>query len=327
VIAIFKQKSPGNIVVLLLFGLLLKLPLFLYPKLVISSSIDGRLYQWLFSLIPSGNPTNYSVIAFLLLYTQALMVNYMVNEYRMVIKTTYLPAMAYVLITSLLPEWNYLSSPMLANSFIILMFIYLFHLYNSSNAKAQVYNIGVIAGITSYIYFPSAAFVICVLVGLMILKPFRLNEIVLFFLGCLTPYYFHAVYLFLFSQLNFANFIPHMAIRVPILKNSIWLAGSVLLLTIPFLVGGYFVQANLRRMLIQVRKNWSVLLIYLLLAFFVPFINSDQSFETWILVTVPFAAFHACAYFYPAQRWFPLLVFFITIGYVLYQQYGTLTWR
>jgi hypothetical protein len=327
VIAIFKQKSPGNIVVLLLFGLLLKLPLFLYPKTVVSSSVDGRLYQWLFSLIPSGNPTNYSVIAFLLLYTQALMVNYMVNEYRMVVKTTYLPAMAYVLITSLLPEWNYLSSPMLANSFIILMFIYLFHLYNSANAKAQVYNIGVIAGITSYIYFPSAAFVLCVLVGLMILKPFRLNEIVLFFLGCLTPYYFHAVYLFLFSKLNFANFIPQISLRVPMLKNSIWLAGSVLLLTIPFLVGGYFVQANLRRMLIQVRKNWSVLLIYLLLAFFVPFINSDQSFETWILVTVPFAAFHACAYFYPVTRWFPLLVFFITIGYVLYQQYGTLTWQ
>lgn len=326
-IAIFKQKSPGNIVVLLLFALLLKLPLFLYPKTVVASPIDGRLYQWLLSAIPPGNPMTYSMIAFILLYTQALMVNYMVNEYRMIVKSTYLPAMAYVLITSLLPEWNYLSSPMLANSFIIWMFINLFRLYSSNNAKAQLFNIGLIAGITSYIYFPSAAFVLCILVGLMILKPFRLNEVVLFFLGCLTPYYFHAVYLFLFSELNFANFIPHISIRVPILKNSIWLAGSILLLTIPFLIGGYFVQANLRRMLIQVRKNWSVLLIYLLLAFFVPFINSDQSFETWILVTVPFAAFHACAYFYPVKRWFPLLIFFITIGSILYQQYGTLTWQ
>lgn len=326
-IAIFKQKSPGNIVVLLLFALLLKLPLFLYPKTVVASPIDGRLYQWLLSAIPPGNPMTYSMIAFILLYTQALMVNYMVNEYRMIVKSTYLPAMAYVLITSLLPEWNYLSSPMLANSFIIWMFINLFRLYSSNNAKAQLFNIGLIAGITSYIYFPSAAFVLCILVGLMILKPFRLNEVVLFFLGCLTPYYFHAVYLFLFSELNFANFIPHISIRVPILKNSIWLAGSILLLTIPFLIGGYYVQANLRRMLIQVRKNWSVLLIYLLLAFFVPFINSDQSFETWILVTVPFAAFHACAYFYPVKRWFPLLIFFITIGYILYQQYGTLTWQ
>ena len=326
-IAIFKQKSPGNVVITLLFGLLLKLPLFLYPKNIVASSIDGRLYQWFISILPPGSPMVYSVIAFSLLYTQALMINYMVNEYRMIIKATYLPAMAYLLITSLMPEWNYLSSPMLANSFIIWMFIYLFKLYNSNNAKAQVYNIGLITGITSYIYFTSAAFVLCVLLGLMILKPFRLNEIVLFFLGCLTPYYFHAVYLFLFGELSLRNFFPQISVRIPLLKNSIWLAGSILLLTVPFLVGGYFVQANLRRMLIQVRKNWSVLLIYLLLAFFVPFINSDQSFETWILVTVPFAAFHACAYFYPVKKWFPLIIFFITIGYILYQQYGTLTWQ
>jgi len=327
VIAIFKQKSPGNVVITLLFGLLLKLPLFLYPKNIVASSIDGRIYQWFISILPPASPMVYSVIAFSLLYTQALMINYMVNEYRMIIKATFLPAMAYLLITSLLPEWNYLSSPMLANSFIIWMFIYLFRLYNSSNAKAQVYNIGLITGITSYIYLPSAAFLLCVLLGLMILKPFRFNEIVLFFLGCLTPYYFHGVYLFLFGELSFRNFFPHISVRIPLLKNSIWLAGSILLLTIPFLVGGYFVQANLRKMLIQVRKNWSVLLIYLLLAFFVPFVNSDQSFETWVLVTVPFAAFHACAYFYPIKRWFPLIVFFITTGYILYQQYGTLTWQ
>jgi len=327
VIAIFKQKSPGNVVITLLFGLLLKLPLFLYPKNIVASSIDGRLYQWFISILPPNSSMVYSVIAFSLLYTQALMINYMVNEYRMIVKATYLPAMAYLLITSLMPEWNYLSSPMLANSFIIWMFIYLFRLYNSNNAKAQVYNIGLITGMTSYIYFPSVAFVLCVLLGLMILKPFRLNEIVLFFLGCLTPYYFHAVYLFLFGELSLRNFFPQISVRIPLLKNSIWLAGSILLLTVPFLVGGYFVQANLRRMLIQVRKNWSVLLIYLLLAFFVPFINSDQSFETWILVTVPFAAFHACAYFYPVKRWFPLIIFFITIGYILYQQYGTLTWQ
>lgn len=326
-IAIFKQKSPGNVAVLLVFGLLLKLPLFLYPKNIIASQIDGRLYQWLISQLPPGNSALYSIIAFSLLYIQALMINYMVNEYRMIVKATYLPAMAYLLITSLLPEWNYLSSPMLANTFIIWIFVYLFSLYNSGNAKAQVYNIGLIAGITSYIYFPSVAFAICVLLGLMILKPFRLNEVILFFLGGLTPYYFHAVYLFLFSQLSFVNFFPRVSVKLPEVKNSIWLAGSILLLTIPFLIGGYYVQVHLRKMLIQVRKNWSVLLIYLVLAFFIPFINSDQSFHTWILVAVPFAAFHACAYFYPVKRWFPLLLFFITIGYILYQQYGTLTWQ
>ena len=326
-IAVFKQKSPGNVAVLFIFGLLLKIPLFIHPKPVHTKDIDGHLYHWLISLLPSDNPNVYSVIAFALLYTQALMINYLVNEYRMISKATFLPAMAYMLLTSLLPAWNYLSSAMLANSFIIWMFISLFQLYNSEKARTQVYNIGLIAGITSYIYFPSAAFVVCLLLGVMILKPFRFNEILLFILGGLTPYYFHAAWLFLFSEFNFRSFVPHVSIAIPDVGNSIWVAGSILLLTIPFLVGGYFVQVHLRRMLIQVRKNWSILLLYLLLAFFVPFINSDESLHTWILVTAPFAAFHACAYFYPSKHLFPLVLFFITIGYILYQQYGTVTWQ
>src|SRR5205085_4965493 len=140
---------------------------------------DGRLYQWLISVLPANNSLLFSFLSFMLLYIQALMLNYLINEYRMISRQTYLAAMAYLLITSLMPEWNYLSSPMVANTFIIWMFIYLFSLYNAARARAQVYNIGLIAGISSYIFFPSTSFVVCVLLGLMILKPFRLNEIVL----------------------------------------------------------------------------------------------------------------------------------------------------
>src|SRR5947209_10949910 len=45
-------------------------------------------------------------LAYLFLYIQALMVNYLVNEYRMMARYNYLPAMAYMIITSLLPQWN-----------------------------------------------------------------------------------------------------------------------------------------------------------------------------------------------------------------------------
>jgi hypothetical protein len=330
VIGLFKQKSPGNVAILLLFGLLLKLPIFLYPKPIVATANDGRLYQLLISYLPvsgTGNALLCSLISFLLIYIQSLMINYLVNEYRLISKPNYLPGMSYLLITSLLPDWNYLSAPLVANTFIIWMFIKLFRLYNSSKAQAQVYNIGLVAGISSYIYFPSALFLICILIGLMVLKPFRLNEILLLLLGGLTPYYFHAVYLFLNDQLSIRNFFPHISLKVPIIKNTIWLAASTLLLAIPFLIGGYYVQAHLRKMLIQVRKNWSILLIYLLLSFLVPFVNGGSSFHAWLLISTPFAAFHACAYFYSPRKWLPLLLFYIAVGFVLFQQYGTMGWH
>jgi hypothetical protein len=305
------------------------MPLFLHPKIIVATKNDEDLYHHLISFINSSGANSAilaSGISFTLLMIQSFMVNYLVNEYRMTTRETFLPAMAYLLITSLLPEWNYLSSPLVANTLIIWAFIKLFKLYNLSITRAEVYNIGVIIGISSYIYFPSASFIICFLLGIMILMPFRPNEIVLFLMGALTPYYFYGAYLFLSDKLNIPNFLPHVSVRIPVITSSIYLAAGTILLAVPFLIGGYFVQTHMHKMLIQVRKNWSILLLYILLAFFVPFINSYTSFNNWILVAAPFAAFHANAYYYPAKKFLPLFLFVITLGFIFFQQYGTKLW-
>ena len=324
----FRQKSPGNIVVLFLFGLLIKLPLFLYPKQATATQYDEDFYHWLIGVIhvSGDNGLIHSLLSFILLYVQALMVNYLVNEYRLLPKQNYLPAMAYLLLTSLLPEWNYLSSPLVSSTFIIWLFILLFRLYNTGVARGPIYNIGLLLGISSYFYFPSASFLLCILLGLIILKPFRLNEVILFLMGCLTPYYFIAAALFLKDQLSFANFFPHVSVKVPEVKSTIWLAGSTLFLAIPFLTGGFFVQAHLHKMLIQVRKSWTIILLYLLLAFFIPFVNTNSSFSNWILLVAPFACFHASTYFYTTKKWVQHVLFFLTVGYILYLQYGTNLW-
>jgi len=326
VIGLFKQKSPGNVVVLLIFGLLLKLPLFLFPRNVVATDNDGPLYRLLITSLPPDNAFLSSLIAFLLLYAQALLVTYMTNEYRMITRQNYLPGMSYLIITSLLPEWSYLSAPLVAATLIIGIFIRLFSLYGASSTKAQVYNIGLLMGICSYIYFPSACFIVCILLGLMILRPFKFNEVILFVFGCLTPYYFYAIFLYL-SDKSFKNFFPRVSFTVPIIKNSIWLAASTLLLAIPFLMGGYFVQFHLRKMLIQVRKNWSILLLYLLLSFFIPFVSSNQFFDAWMLIATPFSMFHASAYFYQPRRFVSFLMFLTAVGYIFYVQFGTPTWH
>lgn len=329
-ISMFRQKSPGNIIVLLFFGILLKLPVFSHPKQILATQNDEDFYQWLLQYInslSSNNAVICALLSFLLLYIQALMVNYLVHEYRLLQKQTFLPAMAYLLLTSLLPEWNYLSSPLITTTFIIWILIKLFSLYNTASAKGSIYNIGLLVGISSYFYFPSASFLLCAMLGLIILKPFRLNEVVLILMGCLTPYYFIGAWLFLKGQLSFNSFFPHISVRVPEVKSTLWLAITILLLTIPFLTGGFFVQTHLHKMLIQVRKCWSILLLFLLLAFFVPFVNSNSSFSNWILLAVPFASFHASTYYFAAKRWLPNALFYLTVGYVLYLQYGTALWK
>ncbi len=95
-IALFKQKSPGNVGMLFIFGLFIKLPLFIYPKIARPAEVDGKAYHWIFSFF--DQPANLlwaSVIAFGLLYIQALLITILVNEYRMTARPSFLPGMFY----------------------------------------------------------------------------------------------------------------------------------------------------------------------------------------------------------------------------------------
>lgn len=327
-IALFKQKSPGNIALLLIFGLLLKLPLFLQPRWILSPPSDGNFYHVLIRYVDSaGGALLAGALAFLLIYMQALIVNHCVNEYRMTARQTYLPAMSYLLITSLVPEWSYLSAPLVASTFVVWAFSKLFELYNTGPSNTKIYNIGLLLGLASFFYFPAILFSVCILIGFMILRPFRLNEFFLMLIGLLTPFYFFAVYLFLTNRLSVQAFIPHFYFKMFVTRPSYWLLGSIILLCMPFLMGGYYIQKQLRKMLIQARKNWSILLLYVLAAILIPFVNNNSLYTNWVVAAAPVAAFHGCAYLYPPRKWMATLLFFTLLVFILVQQYGPQIWH
>jgi hypothetical protein len=328
VVGIFKQKTPANILLLLFFGLLIKLPMFMHPHVTVMQPKDGILFHAILRFLSPARtaPFLFSLLAFALLYTQAIALTRLVNNYRMMNRANYLPGMAYLLITSFFPEWNYFSAPLLLNSLLIFVLGWLFKIHNQAKAGGTIFNIGLVIGISSFVFFPSLSFVIWVLIALMIMRPLRINEWLVCLLGITTPYYFYAVYLFLSGQWKLGSLLPYLTIQLPSLGQSVWLAVSALLLMVPFLSGGYFVQDNLRRMLIHVRKGWSLFLLYLLVAIFVPFVNSSNTFENWIMAAVPFAAFHACTYFYPPRKIIPLVLFWISVAFVLLYQYAGPGW-
>ena len=325
-IGIFKQKNPATVFLLLLFGVLIKLPMFLHPHAMVSRKEDGVLYKVILDfLAPIGksSPSVYPVLAFILLLMQAIILTRFQNNQRMMSRPSYFPGMAYLLITSLFPEWNYFSAPLIVNTILLFVLSGLFNIYNQQKVKGAIFNIGLALGIASFLFFPSLTFIIWILLALAVMRPFRLNEWVLCIIGVTTPFYFYAVYLIITDQWSWGQLWPYFSVTLPSVKQSIWMAGSAFLLAVPFLFGGYYVQDNLRRMLIQVRKGWSLLLLYLLGAIFVPFVNNTNTLENWVMVAIPFAAFHACTYLYSTFKILPVLIFWLTVAFILgYQYYG-----
>jgi Family of unknown function (DUF6427) len=329
VIGLFKQKTPGNIFVLLLFGMLIKLPVFLHPHIPSVEAKDGPLFRGILHWLENTGKTTpviYSFLAYLLLYTQAISLNKVINDNRMMQRQTFLPAMSYLLVTSLVPEWNYFSAPLFVNSILVFVLAGLFKTQHQQQAKGTIFNVGVGIGIASFIFFPTVVFMVWAIFALMLMRPFRINEWLLCILGMTSPYYFYPIYLFLTDQWSLQKIIPYIDISLPRFHHSGWIAVSSFFLCALFITGAYYVQNNLRRMLIQVRKGWSLILLYLLAAILVPFLNAGDSFENWVIAAVPFAAFHACAYLYPPKRIYPLIIFWVLLVFIVAYQYSVTVW-
>jgi Family of unknown function (DUF6427) len=308
---------------LLIYGLLLKLVWFISPPVPIVQKSDGFLYNKILTALKpilDGHPVSYTFIAFFLLYTQALSFNRLLNNRRLMQKPNYLPAMSYLLITSFFAEWNVLSAPLVLNTLLIWVWAKMSDMYNNPHAKSTLYNIGIVIGISTFFYFPSIAFALLIIFALVIMRPPRIAEWLIALLGIVTPWYLLFAWLFLTNKL-YSFQVPGIKIDHPLFaQNNAQYTGIIMILIIA-IAGGFFVQLHVRRQLVQVRKGWGLTLLYLIVALFIPFINSSNNFQYWILATVPLSAFIACFFFYPTKKWLVLSIHWIMFGFVIYMTY------
>jgi hypothetical protein len=324
VVGIFKANNPFNTFLLFLYGLLLKLPWLLHPHVPVVQKTDGFLFkELLVRLQHTGSqfPLIYPVITYFLLFTQAITFNKLINDQKMMQRPNYLPGMSYLLITSMFNEWNVLTAPLVINSLLIWVWARMSTLYSNTKPKSTLFNIGMMIGVSTFFYFPSLAFVLLIVFALIVSRPFILAEWVISILGILTPYYFLFSYLFISDKLSGYK-LPQLEISYPRFHQNYWELAGISLTIIAFLIGGYFVQANFRKQLVQVRKRWSLVLLYLFVAVFVPFINATQTFEYWILTAIPLSAYIGCAFLYPVKRWVPAVLHLLMLVVVVVISYG-----
>ncbi len=322
-IGTFRANNPFNTFLLLIYGLLLKLVWFIHPQIPVVQKTDGLFYNRVLLVVKpflDQYPFVYSLIAFIFIYTQALSFNRLLNNRKLMQKPNYLPGMSYLLITSFFPEWNILSSSLILNTLLIWVWAKMSSLYNNPHAKSTLYNIGMVIGITTFFYFPSLAFGLLIIFALLITRPIKVAEWLISILGILTPWYLLFAWLFLTNRL-YSFQVPGIRIQYSsFIQNNTQYAGMLLIL-LSAIMGAVFVQINARRQVVQVRKSWGLLLLYLIVAILIPFINSIHNFQYWILTTVPLSAIIACFFFYPTKKWFPLSFHWIMVAFVIYMDY------
>lgn len=320
-VSFFKEKSATAVFGLAIVSIGSRLFFWEHHPEIVTSESDGFIYNLLspLSFLPV---TAVGLLYHAIIILQALRLNYALNDLRMFPKPGYTTALAYVLLTAIVPAWNNVSSALVVNSMLIWLLFRLFKLYSSATPKTLVYNIGLITSCTIILYFPTIPLITLVFIALGIYRPFRINEWMILLLGIITPFYFYTGYLFLNDELKNVldqlNIFELQVIRpANLLLTFITFAFAALVI----IVGMYMWQANSSRMVIQVRKNWVIL--FFMLALFIPgvfFIKNAWPYAL-MLAILPAAAFISNTWQYPRRNLFPAILFWLFIALIIYNNW------
>jgi hypothetical protein len=272
------------------------------------------LAQYIYNL-----PLAIQVIIFhALLVTQALRLNMVMQDLRMFSSVNYVPAMTYVLLSGLLMESNTITETLVSNSLTLWIFIKLSRLYNNPEPKTLLFNIGIIAGISILLFHPTAILIVVVLFALAVVRPFRITEWLVLLLGVLLPYYFLLVFLYLNNQFALVGaYLPNISFGSPLHGlDKLYLInlGFTLFAT---LVGLYQLQSHVGRLVIQIRKNWGVMMVLLFTLILSPFMFSSLGTQVLLMGLVPLSATISNGYSNPKKLLLPNFLFWTALGLII----------
>lgn len=314
-VALFKDRSPATIIWLFLLSIIVHSNFIFETPGVQVLPHDGLLSGFLNNYASLLTPAFVILLYHALIIIQALRLNHLFTDHRMYSKVNFLAAMVYILLTGLFTEWGRLSPALIDNILVIWFFAKTVHLYNSPNPKTLLFNLGLITGCSILLYHPSALLILVAFFALMIVRPFDITEWLVLAMGVIFPFYLLAAYLYLTDRLqSFVQYIPQWELHVPKVHFSIVFFITVGVIIIITLIGLFYSQQENRRLLIQIRKNWTVLLAMLFIMLPLPFVNKNVGIESFLLWLVPATPFIAKGFLAPKKNTLPALMFWSLVA-------------
>jgi hypothetical protein len=226
--------------------------------------------------------------------------------------------MTYVLLTGLLMRSDMITETLVSNSLTLWIFIKLSRLYNNPEPKTLLFNIGIIAGISILLFHPTAILIVVVLFALAVVRPFRIAEWLVLLMGILLPYYFVLVFLYLNNQFSLVGaYLPNVSFGSPLQgleKTYLINLGFILFAT---LVGLYQLQQHVGRLVIQIRKNWGVIMVLLFMLIVSPFIFSSLGAQVLLMGLIPLSATISNGYSNPKSLLMPNFLFWTALGLII----------
>jgi membrane protein YdbS with pleckstrin-like domain len=323
VLQLFRNNSPYTVLILIILAFLLKLQALSHPFMPVA--LPGHyMYDWVLLVITrvfGFGAFGYTLLALLMLIGQGLYLHSIIARHRLFSRPTYLPSLAYILITSLHPSLNYFSEPLIVNWILLASVDIMLHLHQTSQPRKQLFNSGFVICLAAIFQLPALAFMLLLLVALILLRPFNVGEWVVTGMGYFTPIYFLACMLFLIDRLPLLWSLPQLGFAWPgKVEHPVYLAGCISGMLILFGCGAYAMQTQLPKATIYIRRSWLMLTAYLIIAIAVAFVNFMTDPAAWLIAMVPLALVIAHALSLEKTKRFSNFAFYFSLLVVIFCQ-------
>lgn len=220
----FFRTNQQYLNVLLLFYLaILRASTFIHHD-NIAPHDHGILCNWIYASI-SPLSIGGAILAFLLIFIQAWLVNMTIAKYRIATEISLLPGVFYCLLTSIMPDFLPLSSILLANTFLILAIYNLLDAYKNNYVAGRIFDAGLWLGVASLFHFPYIFLIFWGIIGLGILRGISLKEFLMLLLGLIVPIFLQGTYCFWIG--NMTAFSEHFTQNIGLVSFMVYHTSTI----------------------------------------------------------------------------------------------------
>lgn len=211
---------------------------------------EGELDLGLWGQVPRFFPPISQVLAGILIFVSASLLNALFNRNEFFDRNTYLPVILYITASSFFPHFYYLSGFGIAAFLLCLSFWSFFQLHQNEDARRIVFNASILWSLAAS-FFPLLYFMLPFVYFIFwVFRSFKLRESVIIFLGIIIPLIYVGAYHYVKQDFSFSLWHSSSEIHIGII-NVIIVSAAFILLTV--LSIGSFLK-NLSQGSIRLRK-------------------------------------------------------------------------
>jgi len=287
------------------------------------------LYNVVFSILSQWPPWVGVLFGILLTTSQVFHLNYIVQKHEVLYKNSYLPALFYLILMAIIPQFLTFHPVLIANTFLIFILDKLFRIYKNPAALSLAFDTCFLISIATLFYLPAISFFLLFAISILILKTFSWRDGIVGLIGLALPLFFTFIYYFWIDGLD------ELADKF-FLKNirQLWGTGGLVLqgyritlalVSFIFILTLIRIRQNFYKNVTRIRNFQQVIFILLTVTLIsLLFTAGSVAIYRFSILVIPLATMISYYFLAAKKQWWTEVLFWLLLGTLIFNHVNIL---